>query len=321
MTNESANPGRPAVVDRAAFQAELDELRIREKAHTREGDAIATARRRLPMVEVDASLTLTGPHGPVTLLDAFEGRRQLIAYYFMWWDGHPAAEQCEGCTFYTTQVGELSYLHSRDITYAVFCQGPYDESIRYRDFMGWDMPWYSAQDSLGTLLTGRQIGLFHLVCYLRDGDRVFETYWTKRRGVEAMDYSYALMDLTVYGRQEQWEDSPPGWPQAVHQHADRRRPARLAARARVAGRTPHQPVAATRSRPLRRPHRRVLIGSPSRPPPVLGRMPRSGSDWPISRLLSMPSVPTSNEATYLTAWYSTRCVSGCWKSAKLLRPR
>ena len=79
--------------------------------------------------------------------------------------------------------------------------------------MGWQMPWYSAQDSLDTLLTGRQIGLFHLVCYLRDGDRVFETYWTTRRGAEAMDYSYALMDLTVYGRQETWEDSPPGWPQ------------------------------------------------------------------------------------------------------------
>jgi predicted dithiol-disulfide oxidoreductase (DUF899 family) len=203
----------PAVVDRATFQAELDRLRVREKAHTREGDGIAAARRRLPMVEMDAAIPLAGEHGPLTLLDAFEGRRQLIAYYFMWYPGKPAAEQCEGCTFYTTQVAELSYLHSRDITYAVFCQGPYDESVRYRDFMGWGMPWYSAQDSLGALLAGRQLGLFHLVCYLRDGDRVFESYWTTRRGVEAMDYSYALMDLTVYGRQESWEDSPPGWPQ------------------------------------------------------------------------------------------------------------
>jgi predicted dithiol-disulfide oxidoreductase (DUF899 family) len=193
--------------------AELDALRVREKAQTREGDAIAAARRRLPMVEVDASIPLTGPHGPVTLLETFEGRRQLIAYYFMWDPGRPAAEQCEGCTFYTTQVAELSYLHSRDITYAVFCQGPYDESVRYRDFMGWDLPWYSAHASLDTLLAGREIGLFHLVCYLRDGDRVFETYWTKRRGAEAMDNNYALMDLTVYGRQEPWEDSPPGWPQ------------------------------------------------------------------------------------------------------------
>jgi predicted dithiol-disulfide oxidoreductase (DUF899 family) len=206
-------PAMSAVVDRAKFQTELDALRVREKAHTREGDAIAAARRRLPVVEVDANLELIGPNGPLTLLEAFEGRRQLIAYYFMWHTGHPAAEQCEGCTWDTTQVAELSYLHSRDITFAVFCQGPDDESRRYRDFMDWDMPWYSAQDSLDQLLVGRQIGMMHLVCYLRDGDRVFETYWTTRRGVEAMDYSYALMDLTVYGRKEPWEDSPAGWPQ------------------------------------------------------------------------------------------------------------
>jgi len=131
----------------------------------------------------------------------------------MWHTGHRLPEQCEGCTWVTAQVGELSYLHSRNITYAVFCQGPYDESSRYRDFMGWQMPWYSAMPSLDTLLVGRQVGLFHLVCYLRDGDRVFETYWTKRRGAEVMDYSYALMDLTVYGRQEKWEDSPARWPQ------------------------------------------------------------------------------------------------------------
>src|ERR1035438_1215184 len=99
----------PTVVDRDIFQAELDRLRVREKAHTREGDAIAAARRRLPMAEADASIALTGPHGPLTLLDAFEGRRQLIAYYFMWWPGHPAAEQCEGCTWVTTQGAELAY--------------------------------------------------------------------------------------------------------------------------------------------------------------------------------------------------------------------
>jgi predicted dithiol-disulfide oxidoreductase (DUF899 family) len=218
-------PALPAGVDRAAFEAELASLRVREKAHTREADAIAAARRRLPMTEVDGGLELIGPEGPVTLIDAFEGRRQLIAYYFMWYPGRPAPEQCEGCTYYTSQVGELSALYSRDITYAVFCQGrnvsfgggepqaSYDESVRYRDFMGWDMPWYSAQPSLETLLVGRELGLFHLVCYVRDGDRVFETYWTNRRGVQAMDYSYALEDMTVYGRQEPWEDSPAGWPQ------------------------------------------------------------------------------------------------------------
>ncbi|MBO2452838.1 DUF899 domain-containing protein [Actinomadura barringtoniae] len=203
----------PPVVDRATWQAEIDALRVREKAHTREGSAIAAARRRLPMVEVDPTLTLVGPDGPVTLLDTFEGRRQLIAYFHMWHAGHPAEEQCEGCTFYTTQVRELSYIHSRDVTYAVFAQGPYEDTVRYRDFMGWEMPWYSAEDSAEALLTGRTAGMFHLVFYLRDGDRVFETYWTNGRGVEAMDNSYALLDMTPYGRQEDWEDSPGGWPQ------------------------------------------------------------------------------------------------------------
>jgi predicted dithiol-disulfide oxidoreductase (DUF899 family) len=218
--------GLPTVVHRTAYEAEIETLRLREKAHTREADAIAAARRRLPMVEVEGGLRLLGPHGPTTLLGAFEGRRQLLAYYFMWWPGRPAAEQCEGCTFYTNQVAELSALHSRDITYAVLTQGrntaygpqdeltSYNESLRYRDFMGWTMPWYSAQDSLESLLPGRELGLFHLVSYVRIGEQVFETYWTKRRGVQAMDYSYALMDLTVWGRQETWETSPSGWPQS-----------------------------------------------------------------------------------------------------------
>lgn len=203
----------PRAADRSAFEAQIGLLRAREKAHIRQGDEIAAARRRLPMVEVDAGLELIGSEGPVTLLDVFEGRRQLVAYYFMWHTGASAADQCEGCTWVTTQVQELAYLHSRDITYAVFCQGPYDESARYRDFMGWRIPWYSVLPSLDTLLVGRIAGMMHLVSYLRDGDRVYETYWTTRRGVEAMDYSLALMDLTVYGRQEPWEDSPPGWPQ------------------------------------------------------------------------------------------------------------
>jgi predicted dithiol-disulfide oxidoreductase (DUF899 family) len=208
MTN-----GLPDSVDRATFESEIEKLRVREKAHTREGDAIAAERRRLPMVEVDPTLPLIGEHGPVPLLEVFEGRRQLLAYYFMWSPGSPAAEQCEGCTWYTNQVGDLSGLHSRDITFAVLAQGPYGESRRYRDFMGWTMPWYSADPSKERLLVGRHVGMMHIVCYVRDGDRVFETYWTTRRGVEEMDYTYALMDLTVFGRQEEHEQSPPGWPQ------------------------------------------------------------------------------------------------------------
>jgi predicted dithiol-disulfide oxidoreductase (DUF899 family) len=210
MNDAAGTAAMPAVADRAAWQAQVDELRVREKAHTREGDAIAAARRRLPMVEVDAGITVTGADGPVTLLEVFEGRRQLLVYYFMWHDGQPAGGQCEGCTFFNGQVSELSYLHSRDVTYATFCQGPYDESSRYRDFMGWDMPWYSARESAEALLAGRWFGMN--VSYLREGDRVFETYWTTGRGAEAMAPAYALLDMTVYGRQENWEDSPGGWP-------------------------------------------------------------------------------------------------------------
>jgi predicted dithiol-disulfide oxidoreductase (DUF899 family) len=205
--------GASNVVGRATFHAELDALWVREKAHTHEGDAIAAARRRLPMVEVDSATPLIGEHGAVTLLDAFEGRRMLIAYYFMWHSGHPAPEQCEGCTWVTSQVRELSYIHSRDVTFAVFCQGPCEESARYRDFMGWEMPWYSVRDSVDTLLVGRRVGMMHIVCYLRQGSNVFETYWTTIRGVEAMDNSYCLLDLTVHGRPETWEDSSAGWPQ------------------------------------------------------------------------------------------------------------
>ncbi len=205
-------PGLPPAVDRATFQAELDKLRVREKAHTRQGDAIAAARRRLPMVEVNTTTELIGPTGPVTLLDAFEGRKQLIAYFHAWWPGQPAAEQCEGCTFFNSQVREFSYIHSRDVTYATLCKGPYEESVRYRDFLGLDMPWYSVEKTAAQLLEGRDWQRHHLVCYVRDGDRVFETYYTGGRGVEIMAPTHGLLDMTVYGRQETWEDSPTAGP-------------------------------------------------------------------------------------------------------------
>ena len=210
MTEKPENTARPPVSSRASWQAELDGLLAREKAHTREADAIAAARRRLPMVEVDAAIPVTGEAGPVPLLDVFEGRRQLIVYYHMWHAGQPAADQCEGCTFFNGQVSELSYLHSRDVTFATFCEGPYQQSIAYHDFMGWRMPWYSARDSAGALLAGRWFGM--LVCYLREGERVYETYWASGRATEVMAPSYGLLDMTVYGRQETWEDSPDGWP-------------------------------------------------------------------------------------------------------------
>jgi hypothetical protein len=113
-------------------------------------------------------------------------------------------------------TGAGAVVHARPQRhYATFAQGPYEESIRYAILWGGDeMPWYSApQDSLDTLLAGRRVGLMYIVCYLRQRTKVFETYWTTRRGVEAMDNSYRLLDLTIYGRQEKREDSPTGWPQ------------------------------------------------------------------------------------------------------------
>jgi predicted dithiol-disulfide oxidoreductase (DUF899 family) len=212
MTDQPLDAARPPVADRDSYQTELDRLRVREKAHTREGDAIAAARRRLPMVEVDPRTPLTGADGPIPLIDLFDGRSQLIAYYHMWHTGRPAAEQCEGCTFSTAHVTELGYLHSRDVSYCVLAEGPYEEASRYREFMGYPVPWYSVPEgSVDRLIAGRHFGI--LACYLRVADQVFETYWTTGRGNEIMASSYGLLDRTVHGRQELWEDSPEGWPQ------------------------------------------------------------------------------------------------------------
>jgi predicted dithiol-disulfide oxidoreductase (DUF899 family) len=219
MTESTTKHPLPQVTDRGAWQAKIDELRVKEKAHTRMGDQLAAERRRLPMVEVDASAKLIGADGPVPLIDIFDGRSQLISYFHMWHTGKPAPEQCEGCTFFTGHVQELSYLHSRDVSYATFCQGPYPESSRYHAFMDWPMPWYSVpEESLDALVADRWFGM--IVCYLREGDRVYETYWTTGRGTERMAPSYGLLDLTVYGRQEVWEDSPEGWPQRFRTDGD-----------------------------------------------------------------------------------------------------
>ena len=136
---------------------------------------------------------------------------RLIAYFHMWHTGRPVAEQYVGRTFNTSHVTELAHLHWRDVSYAVFCEGPYEEAARYRDFMGYPVPWYAVpRDSVGRLIAGRSFAI--LACYRRVGDRVFETYWTGGRGDEVMAPSHGQLDRTVYGRQESREDSPEGWP-------------------------------------------------------------------------------------------------------------
>lgn len=197
----------PPVVDRETWLREREALLVREKAHTREGDAIAAARRRLPMTEV-APVSLVGAGGPTRLLDIFAGRDQLIVYKHMWHLGKPFEEQCEGCTLSIWNFQNPVYLEARGITFAVFGEGPYAEMAPFREFMGYTHPWYSTYGVDDPAVAGGGI----IACFLRRDDRVFLTYETTGRGVEAIMASLKLLDLTVYGRQEVWEDSPADWP-------------------------------------------------------------------------------------------------------------
>jgi predicted dithiol-disulfide oxidoreductase (DUF899 family) len=207
-----ADAANPTLASRNDWERARAELLVREKAHTRAGDELAAARRRLPMTRMEP-VSVVGPHGALPLHKVFAGRRQLIVYHFMWNAGAPHHQQCEGCTHTQAALNPavLAYLAARDVTYAVFSSGPPNELIAYRDFMGWPAPWYSTADS-GAALATRDGG--DLRCYLRDGDEVFQTYETKWRGIEPMLPTLQLLDLTPYGRQETWEDSPAGWPQA-----------------------------------------------------------------------------------------------------------
>jgi len=204
-------PAMPKIVTRDEWERARAELLIREKAHTHAGDELAAARRRLPMTRMEPVMVF-GPNGPVPLHEVFEGRRMLIVYHFMWNKGAPHHRQCEGCTHSQVAMNAAvrAYLAERDVNYAVFSSGPWNEIVAYRDFMGWTAPWYSTADS-GLVLATRNGG--DLRCYLRDGDQVFQTYETKWRGIEAMLPTLQLLDLTPGGRQETWEDSPEGWPQ------------------------------------------------------------------------------------------------------------
>ena len=194
------------IVSRDQWNAARAELLEREKEHTRASDALAAARRRLPMTPMEP-VTVVGSQGPVPLQEVFDGRKMLIVYHFMWKPGAPHHQQCEGCTFGQSSMTAAvsAYLNQRDVTYAVFSMGPLDEIIAYRDFMGWTMPWYSTADS-GPALKTRDGG--DLRCYLRTDDQVLQTYETKYRGTEVLDTALQLLDLTPYGRQENWEESP-----------------------------------------------------------------------------------------------------------------
>jgi predicted dithiol-disulfide oxidoreductase (DUF899 family) len=202
----------PPIVDADTWQRQLDGLRDREKAATRELDAIAAQRRRMPMVKMP-DYTLEGEEGSVRLADIFGGTSQLIVYNHMWFPGEQW--QCAGCTGFTSQFARLEFLERYDARFVIVTQGPIEEALAYKRRVGNTMTWYSTANSpFGSDVGAPPGGGFAVNVFLRDGDTVFRTWHTNGRGTEQLSYSFALIDLLPYGRQEEWQDSPKGWPQA-----------------------------------------------------------------------------------------------------------
>ncbi len=212
MTTTETPSTLPPIVDAATWRTQLDELRRREKAATRELDAIAAQRRRLPMVALP-DYTLQGEEGPVRLAEVFAGRSQLITYHHMW---SPGAEwQCGGCTGFTSQFTRLDFLSAYDARFVIVTQGPIEEALAYAEKVGNTMTWYSTADSsFGSDVDAPPGGGFGVNVFLREGDRVYRTWHTNGRGTEQLSHTFPLIDLLPYGRQEPWQDSPDGWPQS-----------------------------------------------------------------------------------------------------------
>jgi predicted dithiol-disulfide oxidoreductase (DUF899 family) len=202
---------RPQVVSAQEWQAARDALLVKEKEHTRALDALAAERRRLPMVRLEKDYRFAAPdRTAVGLADLFRGRRQLVIYHFMLEPGQDWL--CGGCSSFTDNIADQSHLNARDTTLIVMARAPQEEIDPIRRRMGWTVPWYSSfgsdfNDDLGLG------GGFGLSVLLRDGEEIFRTYFTNGRGVDRLRLDFNLLDLTPYGRQEEWEDSPEGWPQ------------------------------------------------------------------------------------------------------------
>jgi predicted dithiol-disulfide oxidoreductase (DUF899 family) len=204
----------PKVVPEGQWQSQRSSLLEQEKELTRQMDRVNAARRRLPMVKLEKTYSFDGPNGKATLLDLFEGRRQLIIYHFMY---DPAWEKgCPGCTGYVNALGDLSMLGQRNTSFALISRAPLAKLEGYKQLKGWQWPWYSSfgsdfnYDFNATNDKGEAHGLS---VFFRIDDDVYHTYSTYRRGTESLTDAYALLDRTPYGRQEDFEDSPPGWPQ------------------------------------------------------------------------------------------------------------
>jgi predicted dithiol-disulfide oxidoreductase (DUF899 family) len=203
----------PPVVSRDEWDAAWQRMLVKEKEHTRARDALAAERRRMPWLAVEKDYSFEGPKGTVSLLELFEGRRQLIVYrafYDPGVEGFPD-HACIGCSMLADQVAHVAHLHERDTTLVFASRASQAEIARLKERMGWTMPWFTLTDDFD-----KDFGVdeWHGTnAFIRDDDRIFRTYFINARGDEAMGSTWSYLDITALGRQEEWEDSPEGYPQ------------------------------------------------------------------------------------------------------------
>jgi predicted dithiol-disulfide oxidoreductase (DUF899 family) len=210
----------PPIVSAEDWKAAREKLLAKEKELTRARDALAAERRRMPWLAVEKEYEFDGPDGKANLLDLFEGRRQLIVYRFFYepgittyareGDSYPE-RACVGCSMVADQVAHVAHLNARDTTLAFVSRAPQAEIQRLKERMGWNIPWYTLTDDFDADF---DVGEWHgHNAFLRDGERIFRTYFIDARGDEALGSTWSYLDMTALGRQEAWEDSPEGYPQ------------------------------------------------------------------------------------------------------------
>jgi predicted dithiol-disulfide oxidoreductase (DUF899 family) len=210
---------RPPIVSPEDWEAARQELLVKEKEFTRARDALAAERRRMPWMAVEKDYRFEGPNGPASLLDLFEGRRQLIVYRFFYEPdlttlaagGAYPERACTGCSFGADQVAHPAHLNARDTTLARVSRAPQAEIQGLKERMGWDVPWYTLTDDFDADF---DVDEWHGTnAFIREDDRIFRTYFIDARGDEALGSTWSYLDITALGRQEEWEDSPEGYPQ------------------------------------------------------------------------------------------------------------
>lgn len=206
----------PPVVSAKEWEGAREKLLVKEKLQMHARDALTAERRRMPWMAVEKAYRLIGPQGDASLLDLFEGRRQLIVYraFFepgvLGWPEHG----CRGCSLGADQVAHPAHLNARDTTLAYASRAPQGDIARLKERMGWEkIPWYTITDSFDADFG---VAEYHgHNAFIRDGDKVFRTYFINWRGDEAMGTTWSYLDMTALGRQEEWEDSPEGYPQSA----------------------------------------------------------------------------------------------------------